>query len=217
MNILHSAQKRYATKAFDPSKTLDQTQIDALKSILHLSPSSINLQPWHFIVAISDDAKAKIAKACPDALVYNAEKIKDAAMVVVFCAKTSVSQADVERVIDQEHEDGRFPNEDAKHARKQVLSGYVERLNEDPNRAKAWIDKQTYIALGNVLLAAADMDIDSVPIEGFLPDVVDAEFDLLAKGYHSTVLAAFGYRSDNDFNADLPKSRLPEETLFTEC
>jgi nitroreductase/dihydropteridine reductase len=31
----------------------------------------------------------------------------------------------------------------------------------------------------------------------------------------SVVLAAFGYRSEQDFNAALPKSRLPREQLFT--
>lgn len=217
MNIIQSAKKRYAAKAFDSNKKLSDEQIDALKSILRLSPSSINLQPWHFVVATTEQAKAKIAKACPGAMTYNAEKIQDAAMVVILCARTDVGQTDVNLVIEQESHDGRYPNDNAKQTRIDIMSNYIDDLNQDPAKVKAWLDKQTYIALGNVLLAAADMGIDSVPIEGFNPGVVDVEFDLLADGYHSVVLAAFGYHSDKDFNFSLPKSRLPEQKLFTDC
>lgn len=217
MNIIQSAQKRYATKAFDPNKKLTAEQIDALKSILRLSPSSLNLQTWHFVVATSEAAKAQIAKACPGAMTYNAEKIQDAAMVVVLCARTNVGSEDVARVVEQENHDGRYPDEAAKQTRSDIMNGYVESRQKDTAAVTAWLDKQTYIALGNVLLAAADMGIDSVPIEGFMPEVVDSEFDLLAKGYHAVVLAAFGYHSDKDFNFALPKSRLPESELFTDC
>lgn len=98
-----------------------------------------------------------------------------------------------------------------------MLSGYVDKLNEDVDNASAWLEKQTYIALGNVLLAASDMGIDSVPMEGFDANVVNENFGLIEKGFHATVLAGFGYHSDEDFNASLPKSRLPDSMLFTEC
>lgn len=216
-DILQSAKFRYAAKQFDPSRPLADEDIQTLKQILHLSPSSINLQPWHFILATSDEAKAKVAEAAQGAQAYNAQKIKDAGLVVVLCAKTAVNADTIAEVIEQEALDGRYADEQMKNDRKALLTGYLDNLNQDPVVAKSWLDKQTYIALGNVLLAAADMGIDSVPIEGFNPAVVDENFDLLAKGYHSVVLAAFGYRHEDDFNAKLPKSRLPESVIFTEC
>jgi len=217
MSILASAERRYAAKAFDPSRKLSNDQINTLKSVLRLSPSSINFQGWHFIIATSSGAKAKIADACPGAMAYNAQKINDAAMVVVVCAKTEATQAQVQLVINQEFADGRYADDKAKTDRNALLSGYVDRLNEDVDKASAWLDKQTYIALGNVLLAASDMGIDSVPIEGFDASVVNEKFGLIEKGFHATVLAGFGYHSDKDFNASLPKSRLPDNVLFTEC
>lgn len=215
MNIVDAAKKRYSAKAFDPTRKLSEAQIQALKTVLHLSPSSINFQPWHFIMATSDTAKGKIADACQDLMAYNAQKIKDAALVVVLCAQTKATHAQVQAVIAQEAADGRYSDNTAEAERLALLNTYIERLNQDPQNANAWLNRQTYIALGNVLLAAASMGIDSAAIEGFDPAVVNRHFDLPAKGYHANVLAAFGYHSDADFNADLPKSRLPQETLFT--
>ncbi len=216
MSILDSAKRRYACKAFDADKKLTDGQINTLKQVLKLSPSAINIQAWHFILATGDDAKAKLAAACPGPLAYNAEKIKAAPLVIALCAKNSVNQASVKGIIEQEFQDGRFPDESAKNERAELLTHYINRRNKDSRQARVWIDKQTYIALGNVLLAAADMGIDSVPIEGFDADVVNKNFDLINKGYHVTVLAAFGYHSEADFNAKLPKSRLPDSELFTE-
>lgn len=217
MSITDSAQSRYAAKAFDPNKKLTDEQIEALKTVLRLSPSSINYQPWHFLLVTSDKAKADIASACPGPLTYNATKIKDAALMVVLCAKTEADSPHVVRVIEQEAEDQRYANEQVKAERLALVSGYIERLNEKPHsEVQAWLDKQCYIALGNVLLAAADMGIDSVPIEGFDATVVDEIFDLPSKGLHAVVLAGFGYHSDADFNATLAKSRLKDEYLFTE-
>lgn len=216
MPILQSAQRRYATKAFDPNKKLTHEQIETLKAVLRLSPSSINYQPWHFIIATSDEAKAQIAKACPDKMAYNAKKIKESAMTVVLCAKTEATQAHINTIIAQESADGRYVNAQAKAERLAMVNGYIEHLRETPKNIAPWLDKQTYIALGNVLLAAADMGIDSVAIEGFENDIMDTNLGLLEKGYHSTVMAAFGYHSDSDFNAKLAKSRLPDSELFTE-
>jgi nitroreductase len=60
-----------------------------------------------------------------------------------------------------------------------------------------WAARQSYIALGNMMTSAALIGIDSCPIEGF--DKAQAENalreeGLLAKGYESASMAAFGYR-----------------------
>jgi len=217
MSILASAERRYATKAFDPSRKLSSEQIKTLKAVLRLSPSSINYQGWHFIIATSDEAKAKIADACQGTMSYNAKKINDAAMMVVLCAKTEATQEQVQLVIEQEFTDGRYADDQVKADRLALVGGYIDSLSGDKAKASAWLDKQTYIALGNVLLAASDMGIDCVPIEGFDNSIIDKNFGLIEKGYHSTVLAGFGFHSDEDFNASLPKSRLPESLLFTDC
>ncbi|MNI97632.1 Oxygen-insensitive NAD(P)H nitroreductase [compost metagenome] len=76
--------------------------------------------------------------------------------------------------------------------------------------------KQVYLNVGNFLLGVAAMDLDAVPIEGFDAAVLDAEFGLQDKGFTSVVIVPVGHHSVEDFNAALPKSRLPQETTLTE-
>lgn len=216
MSIVESAQRRYAAKAFDADKPLSDKQVEQLTDVLRLSPSAINIQAWHFVVCRSEAAKARLAKCCYGPFEYNAQKIKDAGLVVLLCAKNDVTRAQVERVLDQEFADGRFATQTQKDERMALMGGYVDKLNEQPSaQVQAWLDKQVYIALGNVLLAAVDLGMDSVAIEGFDKDMANAEFELPASGYHAAVMAAFGYHSEDDFNAKLPKSRLTKAELFT--
>jgi nitroreductase/dihydropteridine reductase len=81
---------------------------------------------------------------------------------------------------------------------------------------QAWMENQTYIALGTLLLGAAALKLDATPIGGFVNAVLDRELDLPAKGFTGTVVVALGYHSAQDFNAGVPKSRLPEQALFTD-
>ncbi|VUA84194.1 Oxygen-insensitive NAD(P)H nitroreductase [Klebsiella pneumoniae] len=87
MDIVSVALKRYSTKAFDATKKLTAGEAEQLKTLLQYSPSSTNSQPWHFIVASTDEGKARVAKAASGTYVFNERKILDASHVVVFCAK----------------------------------------------------------------------------------------------------------------------------------
>jgi nitroreductase/dihydropteridine reductase len=84
MDIVSVALKRYSTKAFDATKKLTAEQAENLKTLLQYSPSSTNSQPWHFIVASSDEGKARVAKAASGTYVFNERKILDASHVVVL-------------------------------------------------------------------------------------------------------------------------------------
>ena len=63
--------------------------------------------------------------------------------------------------------------------------------------------------------ASATLGLDATPIEGFFPEKLDAALGLGALGLKSVVVASIGYRSEQDFNASLNKSRLPAEQLIT--
>ena len=108
MDIVSVALKRYSTKAFDPSKQLTADEAEKLKTLLQYSPSSTNSQPWHFIVASTEEGKARVAKSAAGNFVFNERKMLDASHVVVFCAKTAMDDAWLDRVVDQEDADGRF-------------------------------------------------------------------------------------------------------------
>ena len=71
--------------------------------------------------------------------------------------------------------------------------------------------------MGALLLGAAQLGIDAVPMEGLVAERIDEEFGLREKGYTTIGAVSLGYRSDEDYNADLPKSRLPKETVFSKA
>lgn len=216
MQIAHSAQSRHTCKAFDPARKIPQTLVDQLRAVLRNSPSSVNSQPWHFFIAGSDAGKARLAKAMVGGYAYNAPKIHDASHVIVLCSRTDLDPDYLAALLAQEDRDGRLPDAEARSRQEATRQGYVDLHRERRNDLQAWITKQVYIALGFLLLAAANLEIDACPMEGFDQQLLDAELGLAARGLTGTVLVSLGYRSADDFNARLPKSRLPEGVVFSE-
>ena len=212
MDALKIAQSRHTAKAYDPSKKISKQDLDTLLEILRLSPSSINIQPWHFIVAQSDDAKQKIANAMPDRYAYNIPKVINASEVIIFTAKTQIDHNHVNLVTDTEDDYGRFRTPESKEVQNTTRHHYIDLYKtKDIDR---WIDSQLHIALGSALLAAKSLNIDATPIGGFDLALLDQNFDLHAQGLRSVVLLSLGYSSDEDFNADLPKARLTKEQVI---
>lgn len=215
MNIAKIATSRYTTKAYDPHKHIDTALMEQLQVLMRYTPSSVNSQPWHFIIAASDKAKAKIARATTGPYSGNEQKVLNASQVVVLCSRTELADAHLQRVLEQEEKDGRFKTPEAKETQIRGRSFYVNLHRNELQDTQQWMEKQVYIALGSLLLGAAALDIDATPIEGFDRATLDDTLGLRKRGLASVVLAALGYRSDADFNAALPKSRLPAEEVFT--
>jgi nitroreductase/dihydropteridine reductase len=215
MNIAQIAQARYTTKAFDPEKTIPEEIVEQLCAVLRNAPSSVNSQPWHFIVAASPEAKLRIAKATQGGFAYNEPKLRNASHVIVLCGRTRLDDAHLDAVIAQENSDGRFATPEAMATQDKTRRFYVNLHQNELKDDRSWIERQVYIALGGLLLAAGGVNVDACPMEGFDAEVLDAELGLAAQGLSSVVLVALGYRGADDFNARLPKSRLAEEVVFT--
>ncbi|MEG0348720.1 MAG: oxygen-insensitive NAD(P)H nitroreductase [Acinetobacter sp.] len=215
MDTLVTAKTRYATKAYDAEKKIPQTQFEKLLEILRFSPSSVNIQPWHFLVAESDEAKQRIASALTGNYVYNAAKVLHSSHTLVFCTRTDISAEYLEQLLQQDDASGRFKDEAAKQGQRDTRHGYVEFYRNELKNLSSWMENQTYLALGQLLFAAGLEGIDATPMEGFDRDTLNKEFKLTEKGLKASVIVALGYRSDSDFNAKLPKSRLPDQVIFT--
>lgn len=215
MDITQIAARRYTTKVFDSEKQIDARLMTQLQTLLRLTPSSTNSQPWHFIVAASDEDKAKIARATTGPYSGNEPKVVNASHIIILCALTELDDEHLQRVLEQEERDGRFKTPEAREAQRRGRGYYVNMHRNELHDTQQWMEKQVYIALGTLLLGAAALGIDATPIEGFDRSVLDDTLGLRERGLSSVVLAALGYRSDDDFNAALPKSRLPADELFT--
>ena len=216
MNIVQHAQTRYTTKAFDASRKIPAETFEDIRKLLRFAPSSVNSQPWHYVVASSDEAKARIAKATQPGYAYNEAKIKNASHVIVFCARAAFDDAHLASLLEQEDKDGRFATPEAKTGQHNGRSFYVNLHRFDAKDAQHWMEKQVYLALGMLLLGAAALGVDACPMEGFDAGALDAELGLAEKGLASLVIVCLGYRDEGDYNARLPKSRLPSGVVFTE-
>lgn len=216
MNIGQVAQRRYTTKAFDPARKLAAADVEELRVLLRNAASSVNSQPWHFVIASSDAGKGAIAETLKTGFAYNEPKVRNASHVIVFCARQSLDAEHLAAVIAQEEADGRFPTPEAKAMQEKSRAHYVGLHQQQLADEAQWMDRQIYLALGSLLLAAGVKEIDACPLEGFDSAAVDSALGLTTKGLRSVVMVALGYRSADDFNARLPKSRLPAEAVFTE-
>lgn len=215
MDVLVTAKTRYATKAYNEEKKIPQQQFEKLLEVLRFSPSSVNIQPWHFLIAETDEAKQRIAKALTGNYIYNSAKVLNSSHTLVFCTRTDISAEYLEQLLQQDELNGRFKDETAKQGQRDTRKGYVEFYRNELKNLSAWMENQTYLALGQLLFAAGLEGIDATPMEGFDRDTINQEFGLAEKGLKASVVVSLGYRSENDFNAKLPKSRLPDQVVFT--
>ena len=215
MNLSDAIRVRHTVKAFEAGRSLPQSQIDTLLSVLHNSPSSVNTQPWHYVVASTNEGRTRIAKAATGTYAYNEPKILNASHVIALSMRIDIDDAHLKTILEQEQRDGRFKIDSAKEAQDKSRRLYLDMHRYHLRDIPQWMEKQVYLALGSLLTGAAVLGIDATPMEGFDSDTLDLELGLRDRGYTSVVLAAVGYRSEQDFNASLPKSRLPRDQIFT--
>lgn len=216
MNLSDAVHARHTVKAFEGGRALPQEQIETLLTVLHQTPSSVNSQPWHFVVASTPEGRARIAKATTGAYAYNEPKVLNASHVIALCMHSDLDNAHLNAVLEQEARDGRFVAEGGREAQDKSRRSYVNQHRYELRDVPQWMEKQVYIALGGLLLGAATLGIDATPMEGFDVRALDLELGLRERGFTGVVLVSLGYRSEEkDFNAKLPKSRLPREQVFT--
>lgn len=148
MDFLEAMQSRYTTKAYDAEYSIPQEQIEALKEILRLSPSSINSQPWSFSIVGASALKEQFAEAS----LFNKEKVERASHIAVFSVYADVATFESERL---------------SHLHQYAQDYYnASRESRGEGAIRSWLEHQVYIALGVFLSACATMGIDSTPMEG---------------------------------------------------
>lgn len=196
MTFVEAMKRRYTTKVYDASKTINEKDIEELKEILRLSPSSINSQPWRFIFVTDEKIKNELAKAS----YFNEQKIKDCALLVVLSSTSSVPLYE------------QWMNEALQKGSIDYYNEFVRQKEE--SQILAWFDHQVYLSLGILLGACAMMGLDSSPMEGIEAIKYDAILDLA--NHHSVCAVAVGYRAADDYNQPdkTPKDRrAPDEVI----
>ncbi len=201
-NIIEKLNWRYATKKFDTTKKLSKEQIDYLKTVINLTPTSLGLQPYR--VMIIDDMETK-QKLYP--LSYNQPQILTASHIFLFCAIKNVDEQYADNYIKLVAETRNAKVEDlGEYA--EMIKGFVNNYNSE--QKLSWASKQAYIALGNLLTVCALNNIDACPMEGFVADDYETALGLDKLGLRPLAIAALGYRSKDDMAQQYKKVRKPD-------
>jgi len=211
--IIEDLTWRYTTKKYDASRKVSQEDLDVLYEAMRLSASSINSQPWKFIVIESDAAKERMNKTFANKHQYNQPHVFDSSQIILFAYNPYYTRDDYAKVVDKGIEDKRTKPED----REGAFGAFAfAELNTDENGYTGhWTKAQLYLAIGNTMHTLARLKIDATPLEGIDIDLIAEEFKEELGGYQCDVAMAIGYHHpENDFNAKLPKSRLSAEEVF---
>ncbi|MDD2697701.1 MAG: NAD(P)H-dependent oxidoreductase [Arcobacteraceae bacterium] len=185
--FLEAMNFRHACKVFDENKKIKSEDLDFILEVGRLSPSSFGMEPWKFLVVQNQDLKEKLRPFC-----WNQPQITTCSDLVVILSKIDdlkpqneyVGKMFSRRNLSQENYE-KYLNLYANH-----LS---HTMSSDEN-ILAWGARQCYIAMGNMMTAAATIGIDSCPIEGFEKGKIEEILNIDRRKYQLAVIVPFGYR-----------------------
>lgn len=204
--FLEKQNWRYATKKYDNTKKISATDLEFLKEAVRLSVSSYGLQPYKVFIIENAELRATLQIAA-----YGQTQITDASYLFVFANQTTVDNDDIDAFM-QNITTTRNLSEDALNGYSDYMKGSITPLSDEAK--KIWTAKQTYIALGNLLSAAAELKIDATPMEGFDAKQFNEILGLDKLNLNAAVIAAVGYRHADDATQHHKKVRKASENLF---
>lgn len=196
---------RYATKIFDAEKKIPAEIWEALEDSLVLSPSSLGLQPWKFIDVRTPAVREKLKEVA-----WGQSQVTDASHLVVFAGSTNVDARLVEKNLQRIVE--------VRGVTMESLSGFgqmlLKQVEKKPEVLANWAARQVYIALGEFMVSAAALGVDTCAMEGFDAEKFDEILGLKGTGFASLCTCAAGYRKDEDKYAHLAKVRFEKKDVL---
>jgi len=201
MSIIEKLQWRYATKKFDSSKSLSKAQLTTLKEAFNLTALSYGLQILKLVIIENKQVREGLVEVA-----FGQRQVVDASHLLVLCIQNEINGDNVE-----EHFETIKAIRDTPDA---ILSPFKNELkstieNMSADKKLSWVTKQAYIALGNLMTVCAVEEIDSCPMEGFIPTELDKKLQLDQHGLSSVLLLPVGFRAEDDMFSTFKKVRLP--------
>lgn len=197
---------RYAVKKFDAARAIPDAVWASLVDALVLAPSSYGVQPWRFLDVRDPAVRAALRPAS-----WNQAQVTDASHYVVFASRVALADHDIDRFVARIAEVRGATVESLASYRAMMVKSIVQGMPEA--RRDDWCARQTYIALGQFMAAAAVLGIDTCPMEGIDPAKYDEILGLPAQGYHAICACAAGYRAADDKYASAPKVRFAADDV----
>jgi nitroreductase len=198
---------RYATKKFDGSKKISTEDLNTLLEATRLSASSYGLQPYHILIVQNKEIRKKLRPVS-----WGQSQITDASHLIVFTNKTKFEEDLVDDYLKNVGNTRGVAEKDLK-GYSDFMKSKLLQLND--TEKEAWTANQVYLALGNLMTIAAELEIDTCPMEGFETEKYNEILGLKDKNLNASVVLAVGYRSKEDETQHYPKVRKSTEELFT--
>ena len=178
---------RHACKIFDETKKISDEDINYILEAGRKSPSSFGMEPWKFLVITNQDLKEKLKPVC-----WNQPQITTCSHLVVILAAIDAVKPE-SGVVERKFKRREMPQEKVDFYINLYASHLANTLSSDEN-IYSWTAKQTGIAMGNMMTAAAIKGVDSCAIEGFEKEKVEEILGLDLTKYRLSVIIPFGYR-----------------------
>ncbi|MEU7693387.1 nitroreductase family protein [Microbispora hainanensis] len=205
---------KHLTRYFDPGRTIPEETLQRLLRFLRSTPSSVNVQPNHFYVVATPEGKQRLASNLGERFMDNSEKILNASHAIILTTRADVSDSHLEAVFAKERADGRFPDPAKQELWESMTRDFLNLRSYGYKDLNHWMEKQTYMAVGLTMMAAAELGVEATPLEGFDPASVDKAFKVRETGHSTTVLLALGYPDPRKVYSN-PISRFDADRLFT--
>jgi nitroreductase len=205
--LLEQLNWRYATQRFDPTRKIADVEWRALEQALVLSPSSIGLQPWKFLVVTDAAVKAGLRAAS-----WRQPQPEECSHFVVFAVRKDLDAGHVERHVERIIEVRGVERESLAKFQSMTLRNLEKARAE--GRLDTWQTHQVYIALGQFMACAAMVGIDTCPMEGIDAARFDEILGLAGTDYATVVACAAGYRAADDKYAATKKVRFRSEDVI---
>lgn len=212
--IISDLNKRYTVKKYDSSKRVSPENLAIILEALRLSASSINSQPWKFVVIESDEAKQRFHNTFANKHQFNQPHAKEASHTILLAYDPKFTKEKFVKRVDAEVASGHLPEA----MRESFMGAYAfaESNTDESGYNGSWTKAQVYLALGNLLHTLARLDIASTPMEGVDSELIGELFSDELDGHVCEVAVAFGYADkEHDWNHGLPKARLPKDDVIT--
>lgn len=212
--IIDDLNTRYTVKKYDSKKRISAQDMEVILEALRLSASSINSQPWKFIVIESDEAKERFHRTFANKYQFNQPHATQASHIILFANHPKFTKDDYRRVVDAEVASGHLPAENYDNMLNGAF-GFAETNTDETGFNGNWTKAQTYIALGNTLHTLARMGIGSTSMEGVDSEMITEIFGHELNGYVCDFALAIGYSLESeDYNFGKPKARLAKEDVI---
>lgn len=202
--IINALQWRYAVKEFDAAKKVSEDDIRLILESGRLAPSSFGVEAWKFLVIQNSALRDSLRKVA-----YDQTKVTDASHLILITRRTDVREHIVDELIVRTAAASQKDPSDLDGLR-QMVQGAISFMSDAD--VENWARCQAYIPLGMMVQTAAQLEVDSCPMEGFDKKAVDDLLGLASKQLASVAMLALGYRG-SDSAAMRPKVRRPFEEV----